>query len=126
MFRKGSSVPPRPVARRHAYFFLTLALAAGSMGALCEPPSTATQITRERAIEIAQQEVQWKPDKVEAERATSQGRDVWRVTFQRRLPDAPPGLFDTYIVEIDARTGEIVTVSISGELRPHRHENIPG
>ena len=84
------------------------------MGALCEPQATTQAITRERAIEIAQKEVQWKADTVDAERATSQGRDVWRVTFQRRLPDAPPGLFDTHIVEIDVRTGEIVTVSISG------------
>ena len=114
MFGSKTSVPSRNIARRHAYFFLTLAIAIASMGALCEPQSTTKEITRERAIEIAQKEVQWKADTVNAERARSQGRDVWRVTFQRRLPDAPPGLFDTHIVEIDVRTGEIVTVSISG------------
>jgi hypothetical protein len=114
MFQHLSSVPSRDIARRHACFVLALALAVASLGALCEPQSTAKEITRERAIQIARQEVQWQADTVQAERATSLGRDVWRVTFQRRLPDAPPGLFDTHIVEIDARTGEIVTVSISG------------
>jgi hypothetical protein len=114
MHQTNTGVPSRNMSRRHALFFLTLAISIASMGALCEPQPTAKEITRERAIEIAQKDVQWKADTVKAERATSQGRDVWRVTFQRRLPDAPPGLFDTHIVEIDAHSGEIVTVSISG------------
>lgn len=83
------------------------------MGALCEPKAKPQEISRDRAIEIARAQVRITADSVEAVQATSQGRAVWRVTFRRRQPDAPPGLFETHIVEIDVRTGEIVTVSIS-------------
>jgi hypothetical protein len=38
---------------------------------------------------------------------------VWRVTFKGRLPDQPPGLFETRVFEIDVRTGEIVAGSMN-------------
>jgi hypothetical protein len=112
-----SGVPPRIIARRYAVFVLTLAMAVATMGARCEPrakstkpATTPTEITQARAIEIARAEIQLTTAAVEAVRATSQGRAIWRITFQHRQPDALPGLFDTHIVEVDARTGEIVGV----------------
>jgi hypothetical protein len=121
MFRRNYGVPSREIARRHVRFGLTLAMAIAVMGALCEPhtkstDSKPTEISRERAIEIARAEVRFSADSVEAVQVRSEvpgNPTVWRVTFKRRLPDAPPGLFDMRIVEIDVRTGRIVSVSIS-------------
>jgi len=97
------------------------------MGALCDPPAqppaqppteiTPTEISRERAIEIARKrkEVTFPPDSVEAVQVKSElgGRAVWRVTVKGRLPDSPPLLFETRIFEIDVRTGEIVSASMN-------------
>ena len=93
-------------------------MAVAAMGALCDPkppapPAKPTEITRERAIEIVRPQVQFKADTVEAVRATSMGREVWRVTFKGRLPDQPPDLFETRVFEIDVRTGEIVSASMN-------------
>jgi hypothetical protein len=102
----------RDTAQRHARFLLFLLAAVAALGASCDPPVTSTEISRERAIEVARKTVTLEPDSVEAVRVTSQGRAVWRVTFKGRLPDQPPGLFETRIVEIDARTAEIVGASM--------------
>ena len=91
-----------------------MAIACASLGALCDPPArTATGITRERAIEIARQEVNIPGESVEAVQVASEGRMLWRVTIRGRLPDAPPGLFETRIVDIDASTGKVVSLSTS-------------
>jgi Peptidase propeptide and YPEB domain len=111
----------RDIARPHARCFFTVALAVASMGAFCEPLTNSPSnqqtkpetISRERAIEIARQEVRETTDTVEAIQTTTQGRVIWRVTFKRRLLDAPPGLFETRIVEIDAGTGELIGVFMS-------------
>ena len=47
------------------------------------------------------------PDSVDAVQTTVEKRSVWRVAFKGRLPDQPPGLFETVSVDINARTGEI-------------------
>jgi len=118
MLPTKAGVPPR----RHACFFLLVTLALVSLGVRCgpqdqphnSPQATPTEISRDRAIDIARQEARvTAADSVEAVQATSEGRSVWRVTFKRRQPDAPPGLFETHIIEIDVRTGKIVSVSIS-------------
>lgn len=95
------------------------------MGALCDPTAkpparptteiTPTEITRERAIEIARKDLTFPPDSIEAVQAKSDlgGRPVWRVTFKGRLPDSPPLLFETRIFEIDVRTGEIVSAAMN-------------
>jgi hypothetical protein len=77
------------------------------------PPAASTEITRERAIAIARQEVNIPGDSVEAVQVASEGRMLWRVTIKGRLPDAPPGLFETRIVDIDASTGKVVSLSTS-------------
>lgn len=79
--------------------------------ALCPSPSSTPEISRERAIEIARAEVSFEPDSIDAVRAMSGTRPVWRVTLRGRLPGQPPGLFETAIVEIDRRTGEVVSLA---------------
>ena len=82
------------------------------MGALCNPVEKQTTITRDRAIEIARKDLAFKPDSVDALQTTAEQRPIWRVTFKGRLPDQPPGLFETAIVDVDARTGEIVSAAM--------------
>ena len=79
----------------------------------CPGPSPVQEISRERAIEIARPHVSFQPDSVEAERATSAGRAVWRVTFRGRLPGQPPPLFETILVEVDRHSGEVVSIARS-------------
>ncbi len=81
-----------------------------SMAARCTGPSP-TEITRERAMDIARAQVSFQPDSVDAERTTSGVRPVWRVTLRGRLPGQPPGLFETAIVEVDRHSGAIVSVA---------------
>lgn len=96
---------------RHHVAILCVA-AVCSLAATCPGPSQA-EISRERAIEIARPHVSFEPDSVEAERATSAGRPVWRVTFRGRLPGQPPPLFETIVVEVDRHTGEVVSIARS-------------
>ena len=81
-----------------------------SFGFACANPSEM-EITRERAIEIARAQVSFQPDNIEAERRSSNDRPVWRVTLRGRLPGQPPGLFETTIVEVDRRSGAIVSIA---------------
>jgi len=83
-----------------------------SLAATCTGPSQA-EISRERAIEIARPHVSFPPDSIDAERATSAGRAVWRVTFRGRLAGQPPLLFETIIVEVDRYSGEVVSIEQS-------------
>lgn len=94
---------------RHRFAVLFV-VALVSLAAKCADFSQA-EISRERAIEIAQPHVSFQPDSIEAERATSAGRAVWRVTFRGRLPGQPPGLFETIVVEVDRQSGEIVSIA---------------
>lgn len=77
----------------------------------CASAALQAGITRERAIAIARTQVKWIPFDEAATRATSNGREIWRVTLKGRLPGQPPLLFETGIVEVDVRTGEVVSVS---------------
>jgi len=81
-----------------------------ALAVACAGPSEA-EISRDRAIEIARQQIRFQPDSTEAERTTSNGRPVWRVTFRGRLPGQPPGLFETAIVDVDRSNGEIVRIA---------------
>ena len=92
------------VARGGAILLLVAAMA-------CASAAPHIGITRERAIVIAKTQVKWTPFDEAATRATSNGRAIWRVTLKGRLPGQPPLLFETRIVEVDVRTGEIVSVS---------------
>ena len=77
----------------------------------CPAGPVEYEITRDRAIEIARQEVSFEPGSVEAELSSSDSRPVWRVTFRGRLPGQPQGLFETLIVDVDTDTGEIVSIA---------------
>ena len=77
----------------------------------CASGSAAKEITRDRAIVIARAQVRWQPFESVAVKAASSGRPVWRVTLKGRLPDQPPLLFETAVVEIDAVTGAIVSIA---------------
>jgi peptidase YpeB-like protein len=98
------------LSRRRFVLFFAAAIAA--MGAMCNPVEKPTQITRDRAIEIARKDLAFKPDSVDAVQTTEQQRQIWRVTFKGRLPDQPPGLFETVTVDVDARTGEVVSAAM--------------
>jgi hypothetical protein len=121
MFTAGVGVPSRDNARRLVRFALVLSMAVTAMGARCatppnDPPAKQTEISREHAIAIARKQVNFTPDSVDAVQGTSEGPGhpaVWRVTFKGRLPGQPPGLFETRIIEIDVRTGAIVSASMN-------------
>jgi uncharacterized membrane protein YkoI len=93
-----------PLPRRAA-----VALLLAAMG--CASVAPRAGITRDRAIKIAVTQVKWTPSDVAALRVTASGRQVWRVTLKGRLPGQPPLLFETAIVDLDARTGEVLSVS---------------
>ena len=79
--------------------------------AACPGRSVEGEISRARAIEIARAQISFQPDSIDAKSESVNGRPVWQVTLRGRLPGQPPGLFETAIVAIDRRTGEIVTIS---------------
>jgi hypothetical protein len=81
-----------------------------TLAVACTAPSES-EISRDRAIEIARQQITFQPDNTEAERTTSNMRPVWRVTFRGRLPGQPPGLFETAIIDVDRSNGEIVSIA---------------
>ena len=90
--------------------FVLLALAAlVSLAATCGPPRN--EISRERAIAVARSQVSFTPDSIDAQRSTSPDGPIWRVTLHGRLPGQPPGLFETTVVEIDARRGHVISVA---------------
>lgn len=92
--------------------FLLTVLGLASLGVSC--PSPSREITRERAIAIAQADVSFEIVSVNAERTIDERRRVWRVTFQGP-PASPdhPLLRPILIVLVDAITGEIVSVAKS-------------
>jgi hypothetical protein len=75
--------------------------------------SGMTEISRDRAVDIARAQVTFVPSSVEAVKASASGHRVWRVTIRGRLPGQPPELFETRIFEIDRVTGAIVSVARS-------------
>jgi len=77
----------------------------------CPAGPVSSAVTQSQAIEIAQLEVSFEPDSVEAVLSESEERTVWRVTFRGRLPGQPPGLFETMIVEVDAASGEVLSIA---------------
>ena len=77
----------------------------------CPAGPVESHVTRAQAIEIARQEVSFEPESTDAVFTTSDERDVWRVTFRGRLPGQPPGLFETMVVEVDADSGEVVSIA---------------
>ncbi|HEY9423035.1 MAG TPA: PepSY domain-containing protein [Thermoanaerobaculia bacterium] len=80
--------------------------------AACANQRGGEEISKERAIELARQHLTFEARSVEAEKATDQGRPVWRVNFRGEGPgQGRMGEFLT--VSIDRRTGEMVSLGMS-------------
>ena len=77
----------------------------------CPAGPAEPRITREQAVAIAEREVSFQPDQVEAVLVASGERTVWQVTLRGRLPGQPPGLFETVMVEVDAADGVAVSIA---------------
>lgn len=89
-----------------------LALLSLTLFAACASQSGGQEISRERAIEIARQQIDFEPGKVEAVKETDQERPVWKVTFYAKGVDAAhPGHVAFFLV--DRETGEIVSLGMS-------------
>lgn len=89
-----------------------LALLSG--GATCSPSAPETELTSERAIEIARPHVTFEVASVRAEKAVEENRPVWKITFRGR-PASPalPELSPLLIVFVDRRTGEVISIAKS-------------
>lgn len=83
------------------------------MFAGCPPKSTPKEITRERAIEIARSQVSFQPTSIEAEKATENGRPLWRVTFRGPTVSQIHLHGELMIVSIDRQTEKVVSISKS-------------
>ena len=80
--------------------------------AACASQNAGQEISRERAIEIARQQIDFEPGKVEAVKEMDEGRPVWKVTFYGKGVDAAhPGQVSFFVV--DRKTGEIVSLGMS-------------
>lgn len=79
----------------------------------CASQSAGEEISEERAIEIARQQIDFEPGNVEAVKENADdGRPVWRVTFYGKGVDAAhPGQVSYFL--IDRKTGEIVSLGMS-------------
>lgn len=88
-----------------------------SDGAQTNPPSAQgsqpalKEISRERAIEIARERIDFKPKGVKAVKVIEENRKVWRVTFRGEPISKVHVMGKTMIVGVDRFTGEVVSVS---------------
>jgi predicted small secreted protein len=93
---------------------LLAVLAALMMLAACASRSGGEEISQERAIELAREHLTFEARKVEAVKATDQGRPVWQVTFRGAEPNPSLGFMgEVLIVSIDRKTGEMVSIAMS-------------
>lgn len=79
----------------------------------CAARARTNEISRERAIEIAKPHASFPIGRVEAEKAISDGRPVWRVRLQSEPEKSQPLLKETVVVEVDRATGSVVSVGKS-------------
>jgi len=75
--------------------------------------SGATDITRERAIEIARPHVKFQPKSITADKTTDSERRVWRVTFRGEPAGEGHPIGEILIVLIDRISGEVVSIAQS-------------
>ena len=81
--------------------------------AVCLPRTASSEISRDRAIEIARPHVPFEPKSIEAEKASEGGRPIWRVTFRGEPVSQIHLMGEVLIVSVDRRTGEIVSLARS-------------
>jgi hypothetical protein len=92
--------------RRFVFLILAAVVSVAATGA---PPRD--QSRRARASASARAQVSFTPDSIDLQRSTSADGPIWRVTLRGRLPGQPPDLFETAVVEIDARSGRVISVA---------------
>lgn len=93
---------------------LVSALCAVLLLAACTAASDGGgEISREKAIEIARQHLEFEAQSTEAVRTTDEGRPVWQITF--RGEDIGPGrpIGEVLIVLVDRKTGEVVSIGMT-------------
>jgi hypothetical protein len=82
--------------------------------AACASQNAGKEISRERAIEIARQNIHFEPDRIEAVKDAEEGRPVWRVTFYKSSREvSSTHLGQVSFVVLDRKTGEIVSLGMS-------------
>jgi hypothetical protein len=92
--------------------FVLLVLLPLALLAACASQNGGQEISQERAIEIARQQIDFEPGKVEAVKETDQGRPVWKITFYGKGVDAAhPGQVSFFLV--DRETGEVLSLGMS-------------
>jgi hypothetical protein len=77
----------------------------------CASAPRPAEVTRERAVAVARAQVSFEPFEIKARRTRTNGRAVWRVELKGRFPGQPPLLFETAVVEIDAVSGDVVSIA---------------
>src|SRR5262249_8400533 len=85
---------------------------AVGIASACSTMTSPTNVTQDRAIEIARQQISFEPTSTSAAMDTRQSRPVWVVTF-RCADGSHGGLGQFAEVAIDRRNGEVVTVAMS-------------
>lgn len=104
---------------KHARLLLILGLLVSLAGCLTrrsqKDPSGSpkNEISRERAIEIGRAQVKFQPKSIAAEKTKDNGRPVWRVTFRGEPVSPVHPIGEIFIVILDRKTGEIVSVAQS-------------
>ena len=76
------------------------------------PTSPSSEITRDRAIEIARSHVSFDATTVEARPDVREGKAVWVVAL-RRVDGSHGGLGQFAEVTVDRSTGDVVTIAMS-------------
>lgn len=76
----------------------------------CPAGPVEPQIDEAQAVEIAQRQVLFEPESVEAEMSTEQQPPVWEVKLRGRLPGQSVFEFETATVVVDAVSGDVLSV----------------
>lgn len=109
--RASACALTEPAMPRLPALLVLICLSFTGLAATC--PSAASEISRQRAIDIARPHATFAIVSTEAVRTTEDGRAVWRVTMQG-APLAPGSpLRPTVIVFIDRQSGEVISIAKS-------------
>ncbi len=76
----------------------------------CPPDVIEPQIDEARAIDIAERQVLFEPEAIEAEIDREAQPPVWQVTLRGRQPGQSIFAFEEARVDIDAVTGDVLRV----------------
>lgn len=106
------STPRRLTVRFGLIVLASIAGMVSGCSSTTTSPTPSTAISRERAIDIARQQVSFTPTSVEVAADTIQGQSTWAVTF-RAADGSHGGLGQFMKVWVDQRTGEVVSLARS-------------